>query len=80
MAWRKEVEIGQRFRSMERTTFGAPNPFVWQVTGVFEGTDKLLHARLVCITDACLTKTVAVSALLDRRLYESLPPAPPVTS
>lgn len=77
MAWRKEVEIWQRFRSMERTTFGAPNPFIWQVTGVFEGTYKLLHARMVCTTDATLTKTVAVSALLDRRLYESVAPASP---
>lgn len=63
-----DSDIGGRFRSADKTFFGGEAE-VWEIVSTFQGIDGLRYAQLVHIYDRTRTKTVAVKALLDRRLY-----------
>ena len=61
-------DVGSRFRSAGKTFFGQETE-TWEVVSISQGMDGLLYARMVHLRDVTRTKTIAVTALLDRRLY-----------
>jgi hypothetical protein len=61
-------DIGDRFRSANRTSFGGEGD-IWEVISISEGIDHVLYARLVNVRDRTRTKMIAVNGLLDRKLY-----------
>ena len=64
----QECDIGNRFRSADRTIFGGQTQ-VWEVVSTFQAIDGFRYAQLVHVHDRTRTKTVATEGLLDRRLY-----------
>jgi hypothetical protein len=62
------IALGQRFRSVpSRPGWRTP---LWEVIEVYVSpVDRVTYARARSLDDRKLEKTIAVSALLDRRLY-----------
>lgn len=73
MRLRSEPKItpGQRFRPAGMNAFG-PSRREWEVVHVGRGSDGHLAAQLVAVSDPSVSKTLAIDALLDRRLYQPL--------
>ena len=69
------VRPGQVYRSAEGGLFGAPGPEL-QVVSVAQRIDGLTYAALTMSRDPTERKTLAVSALLDRRMYRLVVDAP----
>ena len=65
-----EVEIGATFRSQARGAFHQSSKAVWKVVAIIDTTNGLPHARLVNAADPLSSRMVAVSALLDGKLYQ----------
>lgn len=66
---------GQRFRRADPDRFGQ-NRREWEVVHVGRGADGRPSAHLVAVGDQTVSKTLAIDALLDRRLYEVSGPVP----
>ena len=69
------VRTGQRYRSMERGVFGSPGR-EWRVTSLMQRNDGLTYATLAMTNDPSELKTLAMGALLDRRMYRLVTDAP----
>lgn len=69
------VRPGQVYRSIESGLFGARGP-EWQVVSVAQRNDGLTYAMLAMSRDPSEHKTLAVGALLDRRMYRLVADAP----
>ncbi|MDP6624455.1 MAG: hypothetical protein QF754_19550 [Alphaproteobacteria bacterium] len=65
-----KVKIGSTFRSASLGAFGTPSRSIWEVVGIFRTADGLHHARLIDNSDRNAERTVAVDALLDKKLYQ----------
>jgi hypothetical protein len=63
-----ECDIGNRYRTAERTMFGRDSE-IWEVVSTFQAIDGLRYAQLVHVHDRTRTKTIAADGLLDKRLY-----------
>ena len=68
MMHQRRIDIGQRFRSVpSRPGWRTP---VWEVIEVYVSRiDRVEYARARSREDPTVEKTVAVTALLDPRLY-----------
>jgi len=62
------VRPGQIYRSMESGLFGRPGQ-QWQVTFLAQRSDGVTYATLAMINDPSEIKTLAMTVLLDRRMY-----------
>ena len=69
------VRPGQVYHSIEVGIFGARGP-EWQVVSVARRNDGLTYATLAMSRDPSERKTLAVGALLDRRMYRLVADAP----
>jgi hypothetical protein len=69
VAWKQSIERGQRYRDVSPGRFGALGT-EWIVDAVFQGTDGVVYAQLVCASDLTQQKTLSVHALNDRRLFQ----------
>ncbi len=63
------VEIGDRFRAVGQSIFSKPLLEIWQVASIAEKTDGFSYATLTREPDQRETKTLAVSALVDGKLF-----------
>ncbi len=71
----RAVRPGQVYRSIEVGLFGVQVPD-WQVVSVARRNDGLTYAMLAMSRDPSERKTLAVGALLDRRMYRLVADAP----
>ena len=71
MAWKQSIERGQRYRDVSPGRFGALGT-EWIVEAVFQGTDGVTYAQLVCASDLTQQKTLSVHALTDQRRFQRL--------
>lgn len=71
----RAVRPGQVYRSIESGLFGVRVPD-WQVVSVARRNDGLTYATLAMSRDPSERKTLAVGALLDRRMYRLVADAP----
>jgi hypothetical protein len=71
MAGKQSVERGQCYRDVQPGRFGALGT-EWIVEAVFQGTDRVTYAQLVCASDLTQQKTLSVHALSDRRRFARL--------
>ncbi len=69
------VRPGQVYRSKEGGLFGGTR-LEWQVVSVARRDDGLTYATLAMSRDPSERKTLAVGALLDRRMYGLVADAP----
>ena len=69
------VRPGQVYRSTVGGLFGALGP-EWQVVSVARCNDGLIYAALAMSRDPSEHKTLAVGALMDRRMYRLVADAP----
>ena len=65
-----KVEVGATFHSQARGAFHQSSKAVWKVVAISNTTNGLPHARLVNAADPLSSRMVAVSALLDGKLYQ----------
>lgn len=65
---RKEVQVGQRYRAVGASFLGSPNAR-WVIDAIFTDGNSLRYARLVCINDPTLRKTLSFGVLMDRKRY-----------
>ena len=72
MAWKRDVNIGERFRPVGLTSFGAPSSNVFEVTRIRVEGCVMPHAHLVNITNPCDHRLISVDALRDRNLYRAV--------
>ena len=72
MPWKRDVNIGERFRPMGLTSFGAPNSPVFEVTRIRVEGCVMPHAHLVNITNPSDHRLISVDALRDRNLYQMI--------
>jgi hypothetical protein len=71
MSWKQSIERGQRYRDVQPGRFGALG-IEWTVDAVFQGTDGVVYAQLVCASDLTQQKTLSVHALTDQRRFQRL--------
>ena len=69
------VRPGQVYRSMESGLFGRPGQ-EWRVTSLAQRTDGVTYATLAMTHDPSEVKTLAMTVLLDRRMYGLVANAP----
>jgi hypothetical protein len=62
------ITIGARFRDLQATMFGQPQP-EWIVENMYVA-GGIEHARLVSATDPGERKTLSVAILRDRRRFK----------
>ena len=72
MARKRGVNIGERFRPVGLTSFGAPSSNVFEVTRIRVEGCVMPHAHLVNITNPADQKLISVDALRDRNLYRAV--------
>ena len=72
MARKREVDIGERFRPVGLTSFGAPSSNVFEVTRIRVEGCVMPHAHLVNITKPSDQRLISVDALRDRNLYRAV--------
>ena len=72
MAWKRGVNIGERFRPVGLTSFGAPNSPVFEVSRIRVEGCVVPHAHLVNITKPSDQRLISVDALRDRNLYRAV--------
>ncbi len=71
MVWKRGVNIGERFRPVGLTSFGAPSSNVFEVSRIRVEGCVLPHAHLVNITNPSDQRLISVNALRDRNLYRA---------
>ena len=71
MAWKRDVNIGERFSPVGLTSFGAPSSNVFEVTRIRVEGCVMPHAHLVNITNPSDQRLISVNALRDRNLYRA---------
>jgi len=69
MAFRRDVNIGERFSPVSLTSFGALSSDVFEVTRIRVEGCVVPHAHLVNLTNPADQKLISVDALRDRNLY-----------
>jgi hypothetical protein len=69
MAFKRDVNIGERFSTVSLTSLGAPSSKVFEVTRIRVEGCVVPHAHLVNITNPADQKLISVEALRDRNLY-----------
>jgi len=72
MAWKRGVNIGERFRPVGLTSFGAPNSPVFEVSRIRVEGCVMPHAHLVNLTNPFDHRLISVDALRDRNLYQTI--------
>ena len=72
MAQKHSVNIGERFRPVGLTSFGAPSSNVFEVTRVRVEGCVSPHAHLVNLTNPFDHRLISVDALRDRNLYQTI--------
>ena len=72
MARKRDVNIGERFRPVGLTSFGAPSSNVFKVTRIRVEGCVMPHAHLVNITKPGDHRLISVDALRDRNLYRAV--------
>ena len=72
MAWKRDVNIGERFSPVSLTSFGAPSSNVFEVTRIRVEGCVMPHAHLVNITNPSDHRLISVDALRDRNLYRAV--------
>ena len=72
MVWKRGVNIGERYRPVGLTSFGAPNSPVFEVSRIRVEGCVLPHAHLVNITKPSDQRLISVDALRDRNLYRAV--------
>ena len=72
MARKREVDIGERFRPVGLTSFGAPSSNVFEVTRIRVEGCVMPHAHLVNLTNPFDHRLISVDALRDRNLYRAV--------
>jgi hypothetical protein len=65
----QSIEVGQRYRDARITAFGARLRTIWVVDRVWQRSDGIEYVRLVQEDDRGRSKTIAASALSDRRNF-----------
>ncbi len=63
------IGTGRRYRDIKLRLWGH-QARIWEVESVFVGADGLEHARLCCVDDPSLHKTLSISVLRDKRQFE----------
>ena len=71
MAWKRDVNIGERFRPVGLTSFGAPNSPVFEVSRIRVEGCVMPHAHLVNLSNPADHRLISVDALRDRNLYRA---------
>ncbi len=69
MAGRRNVRIGERFKTADRPKFGSPSSDVFEVGSIRVEGCLVPHAKLFNITDPLDRKFISVDALGDTKLY-----------
>ena len=64
----KSVELGQRYRSRHSNFLGRAGD-VWVVEDLFTASDAMPYAKLAAEVDPSLSKTLSITALIDRRRF-----------
>ena len=72
MAWKRDVNIGERFSPVSLTSFGAPSGTVFEVRQIRVEGCVVPHAHLVNITKPSDQRLISVDALRDRNLYRAV--------
>ena len=72
MAQKRKVDIGERFRPVGLTSFGAPSSNVFEVTRIRVEGCGMPHAHLVNLTNPFDHRLISVDALRDRNLYQTI--------
>ena len=72
MAFRRDVNIGERFSPVSLTSFGAPSSNVFEVTRIRVEGCVVPHAHLVNLTKPSDQRLISVDALRDRNLYRAV--------
>ena len=72
MAWKRDVNIGERFSPVSLTSFGAPSSTVFEVRQIRIEGCVMPHAHLVNITNPADQRLISVDALRDRNLYRAV--------
>jgi hypothetical protein len=63
------IGTGRRYRDINLRLWGHQSR-IWMVESVFVGADGLEHARLCCVDEPSLHKTLSISVLRDKRQFE----------
>ena len=69
---RAKIEPGQRYRDVRAGIYGRSAASEWIVEDVRPGTDGIMYARLVSVSDSTTRKTLAVTVLADPTRFEAL--------
>ena len=72
MAFKRDVEIGERFSPVSLTSFGLPNSNVFEVREIRVKGCVMPHAHLVNLTNPFDHRLISVDALRDRNLYQTI--------
>ena len=72
MAWKRDVNIGERFIPVSLTLFGGPSSHVFEVTRIRVEGCIVPHAHLVNLTNPFDHRLISVDALRDRNLYQTI--------
>jgi hypothetical protein len=67
---KRTVEIGQRYRDIQRGIYGRSAASYWVVEGVNTDARGIRHARLVSVADPTERKTLAAEVLVDPARFE----------
>lgn len=66
---RRSVVLGQQYRRLA----GSLTPSIWQVQRIYNDQRGVSHTIVVNVSDTTNKKTLATSALLDRKRFELIP-------
>ena len=66
----RTIATGQRFMPSDLRVGSQASVGAWEVTQRFEGRDGFAYVRLANTLDRSRVKTVAETALLERRLFQ----------
>ena len=72
MAFKRDVEIGERFSPVSLTSFGLPNSNVFEVREIRVKGCVVPHAHLVNITTPSDQRLISVDALRDKNFYRAV--------
>ena len=72
MAWKRDVNIGERFIPVSLTLFGGPSSNVFEVTRIRVEGCVVPHAHLVNITKPSDQRLISVDALRDKNFYRAV--------
>ena len=69
MAGGREVRIGERFKTVSRSSYGSPNGEVFEVGSIRVEGCVVPHAQIFNLTNPTDRKLISVDALRDTKLY-----------